>query len=345
MSAPHVYSPQYPLSPYQSPEYPPNAYVTPLFVDQEFSPFVPPANIGASPYNNAASLPGSPRLGPVGVSPYHTPHHTPYHSPYHSPHQSPYHAPAQLPGWSARDDTYTRERRPSWHSPAAAPQYLGTPAAAHGRRHSFSNAASPYQTPYTPYTPDWVSPQGLLSPYPVGPSFAPALQLHPWLNADNPPRDFIFDLSLPVFSPRRLIPSGTIPPSGQDMATPATHPPITRLHIVCDAIPQWPIDLEYPGGAAGGRVPPIQLGDVLIAVHTGLHRRISHADWEALTMAQEREVTRAFYKRISRASGRAQQEAIKQQGVLHVDFLLGKTWFKGLVRSGNSWDTMRLITG
>ncbi|KAL1757791.1 hypothetical protein FB107DRAFT_272588 [Schizophyllum commune] len=339
MSAPYVYSP----------EYPPNAYLTPYYVEQEFSPFVPDPHLPVSPYSNAASLPGSPRLGPVGgASPYHTPHHTPYHSPYHSPHQSPYHAPTQLPGWSAaRDDTYTRERRPSWHSPAAVPpQYLATPALSHGRRHSFSNP-SPYQAPYSPYIPDWVTPQGLLSPYPVGPSFSPALQLHPWLNAENPPKDFIFDLSLPVFSPRRLLPGGqTVPPSSQDMATPATHPPITRLHIVCDYFPHWPIDLEYPGGGANVRVPPIQLGDVLIAVHTALHRRISHRDWEALTMAQEKEVTRAFYKRVGLGKTRNEQESIKAQGVLHVDFLpVGKTWFRGLVRSGNNWDTMRLITG
>lgn len=326
MSAPYIYSP----------EYPPNCYLTPYFEDQVNSPFVPEPVLQPSPYSNAASLPGSPRLG---ASPYHTPHHTPYHSPHHSP----YHGATQLPGWSAWEEGYTRERRPSWHSPAEAPHYLGTPAA-HGRRHSFSSA-SPYQAPYSPYTPDWVTPQGMLSPYPVGPSYSPVLQLHPWLRAESPPGDFIFDLSLPTFSPRRLIAGGaTIPPAGQDMATPATHPAITRLRVICDALPQWPIDLEYPAGA-GMRAPPIQLGDVLIAIHSALHRRISHSEWASLTMAQEKNVTRAFYKRISRAGSPAQQEYAKQQGVLRVDFLLGRTWFKGLVRSGNSWDTMRLITG
>ena len=63
-------------------------------------------------------------------------------------------------------------------------------------------------------------------------------------------------------------------------------------------------------------------------------------------MAQEKEVTRALYKRVGLGKTRNEQETIKAQGVLHVDFLpVGKTWFRGLVRSGNNWDTMRLITG
>jgi len=138
-----------------------------------------------------------------------------------------------------------------------------------------------------------------------------------------------------------------------EMREPATHPPITRLRIVCDAIPQWPIELEYSPydihgehlslPSVNGAVPPISLGDVLFAIHCAMHTQITHLDWGRLTMSEEIAIARAYTRRCRSIPSVAQLEA--SQGVKRVDFLLDKFIFRGLIRAhgGDGYDEWRLV--
>jgi hypothetical protein len=143
--------------------------------------------------------------------------------------------------------------------------------------------------------------------------------------------------------------------SAEEMREPATHPPLTRLRIICEDIPIWPIDLEFrePGAAPYSPYspnhfafqqqqappPPITLADVLIAVHQSMHRRITHEDWAKLNKPDSRAITKAYMKRC----GMSEYE--KSQGVKRIDFLLGRTRMVGLARdaTADSLEVMRLV--
>jgi hypothetical protein len=175
--------------------------------------------------------------------------------------------------------------------------------------------------------------------------------LHPFLNGESPRPDFYFDLALPKFSPVLWTgPSQVTPLTMEHFSQPATHPPITRLRIICDTIPQWPIDLEYnPYHQGGLSIPaapiPITLGDILIAIHRSLHTRISHMDWAKLSASEETAVARAYTRRCKSIPSVAQFEA--SQGVRRVDYLLDKNRFRGLLRhsSGDGFETFKLVVG
>jgi hypothetical protein len=179
--------------------------------------------------------------------------------------------------------------------------------------------------------------------------------IHPYLNGETPRPDFHFDLSSPTFSPMRLVAPGQSALLSLDsLSEPATHPPITRLRIICDVIPQWPIELQYsPYAAAPTLSPsplsnspvPITLGDVLIALHRSLQTRISHIDWARLSISEETAISRAYTRRCRSVPQLAQFEA--SQGVRRIDYLLDKVVFRGLVRvlGMEGFEKLRLVTG
>jgi hypothetical protein len=137
--------------------------------------------------------------------------------------------------------------------------------------------------------------------------------------------------------------------SAYELEQPATNPPMTCLRVVCDAIPQWPVDLLVIGTSLRphrqrrGALPYLTLEDLMHAVHASLHRKISHEDWGRLSELQERDVTHAYVRRC-RASG--SDWAMRQEGVKRVDFLLGNTWFKGFtwLQSENEIKRLKLLT-
>jgi hypothetical protein len=129
----------------------------------------------------------------------------------------------------------------------------------------------------------------------------------------------------------------------EDLNQTATQPPMYKLSISCDYwIPEWPLNLDFRSSNPYDiNVPPIRLGDVLQAIHGTLNKRISQHDWAQLNPQQVYSVSQAYTRRC-RAMGPGEIEE-RNQGVKRIDFLLGKTKFRGLVKVGDSIEHLKMI--
>ncbi len=68
-----------------------------------------------------------------------------------------------------------------------------------------------------------------------------------------------------------------------------------------------------------------------------MHTQISHLDW---VPAEQQEITKAFRRRC--ASYESMEEQVVNDGVKRIDYLRGKTWFRGLVPTAES-NTVKLV--
>ncbi|KAG6909563.1 hypothetical protein DXG01_016811 [Tephrocybe rancida] len=267
MSGPYSYQPPSSPATYSGLQY----QQTPYYVNtpRPTTPFIPDSAIyPSSPYSRPSSLNPSPSRGTV-------------------PLPDRYAFPSSGGAYDAGYDgpwESVRERRPSWHGdnitawpgappPQSAPPYgsaasVTAGAGWHRRRHSFSAAG---------YSP-------------------PPFQIHPLLNAEMPNPDFFFNLAAPAFEPLVSDRRGHVailPP--EDLSSPVTYPPVTRIRIVCDTLPaEWHIDLEldeYEYTRTGYDPPPITVSDVLVALHRRMRMMISHADFARLSQPEEHEVS------------------------------------------------------
>ncbi|KAJ7095993.1 hypothetical protein C8R43DRAFT_907877, partial [Mycena crocata] len=85
------------------------------------------------------------------------------------------------------------------------------------------------------------------------------------------------------------------------------------------------------------QLPRITLGDVLLVVHHSLRKRIAPSDWAMLTPKDAEGVTNTFTRRC-REKARRSEMAVRNDGVKRVDFLMGKTVLKGLLRAPGNPD-------
>ncbi|THU95295.1 hypothetical protein K435DRAFT_133195 [Dendrothele bispora CBS 962.96] len=299
-----------------------------------YSPFIPNNPLYSSPYTDTIPLPDSPPItttldGSTPNTPLNRPRRGSWHAEYPFYGQTLYTPPSPyfLPLPEMPDALHTRRRR-----------------------HSFSLYPGPTISTWDPYSNPPVSPA--------------QFHLHPWLDAQNWTGEFSLNLSDPSFKPMQVysISAGrkTRGPARVDvLSEPATDPPLTRLRIVCDILPQWPIDLRHPldqgtdatfafdSARTSGRLP-ITVRDILFKIYESLQTRITHQDWARLNSQAESMVTKAYRKRCKAVGSTgvigstAAVEAALAQGVKRVDFLLGKVWFKGCIMD---WErgVMRLI--
>ncbi|KXN82295.1 hypothetical protein AN958_02727 [Leucoagaricus sp. SymC.cos] len=304
------------------------------------SPFIPPANLlstspyaspYSSPYGAGVPLPG----GSTGGSPYRAGVPLPTGSPNTAPFPLP-----NTPYYDPNYDHWGRPRRPSYPGPHPD-EYAPPWAVPQGRRRN-SFSAGPWQSAYPP-SPGYWPPQGVYPQYNNG-----GFDIHPLLNGEVPHSMLLFDLSAPRYQALKYVgPGQTEHPSTEELNQPATWPPSNTLRIECDVIPQWPIafqlDPNYFGGALpppGSSIPPITLGDVLSRIYDHFHQRITHADWALLAPEDESRIARAYTARC-KALGTA--EVIERSyGVKRIDYCLGKVWFRGLTRSGEGMDVLKL---
>lgn len=146
--------------------------------------------------------------------------------------------------------------------------------------------------------------------------------------------DFYFDLASPSFAPLRWVgPGQSAVISADELHEPSTYPSVARMRISHDAIPRWPIDLEfhYDGYTNPTLAPSITLGDVLYMIHSSLHRQITHQDWARLSLSEETAIARAYTRRCRSVPSSASVEA--SQGVKRIDYLREKHIFRGLIRT------------
>ncbi|KAF7297969.1 hypothetical protein HMN09_01017800 [Mycena chlorophos] len=263
---------------------------------------------------------------------------------------------------------HPRRRRASWHgaAPPVVPFIPPTPTTPFAEVPWMRNDAPPVIPaclpppgfPAVPSAPSYTQyPPAPMPSYPPAapmgyvpsiPPYSPTLQIHPWLNGETH-NDLNFNLALTNFVPHRVAPDQQLIPLGaHDIQQPAFWPAVSHsLRIVCDAIPHWPIDVVYHGPQLPA--PPITVGDILVEAHKHMHKSISHADWEQLSHEQEAEVSRTFTRRcrmdadLRRAAGLPDYHLIpaRKAGVKIVDFLGGRSMFRGLVRAEDG--TVRLI--
>ncbi|KAF5367086.1 hypothetical protein D9758_003973 [Tetrapyrgos nigripes] len=358
MSQPYVYSPP--------PAYLASGYVNP-HVSPQASPFIPSASLYGSPYSGNSPLPPpSPQLGPAIPFPA-----VPFPGTPNFDYQPVY-----------TDGDVFRPRLPSWHGPPPSSPFFPPPSSAlltpdpnpyfphHSRRRSFGGT-----TPTSPYLGLGVPEDDPWGPQIYGSPLTPSqFELHPWLNAQTFSGQLLLDLSAHDFNPLQVVSpppmTQTVPVPYEYILMPATRPPINRLRIVCDLIPQWPMDVVYnpqnvnpasPGvipigsGGLGSPYgspsvlghqphPPITVADILYTIHKSLHTRISQLDWAKLTLAEETAVAKVFTKRCKAVGSLEAVERERAEGVKRIDFLLGKVWFKGLVMDWND-GVMKLVVG
>ncbi|KAJ7686551.1 hypothetical protein B0H17DRAFT_1071944 [Mycena rosella] len=340
MSSPFVYSPHSEFFPFPLFQQPPSAYFPhPYYQPQIKSPFIPTETI----------YPSSPYLAHTSRSEDGAPN-TPRRQ--------------FFSGLNGTWGTPRRQRRLSWHAgsaprispfipPPLLPAFLDQPT----RQNSWGDHHAGWYPPARQHPvvppPPFSAPPFSASPYVPGyPQFPGPLQIHPWLNGDAPAQEFVFDLSMSAFDPRRIVGhQQVVPLSVGEYQAPAFCPPVTKLRIVCDMIPNWPVDLAFGAGmggyGTGMQAPPITLGDVLVAIHQRMHQRITHLDWERLSMSEEAAISRAFTRRCRTESARHEgtyhsdsELPERQQGVKIVDYLLGRHMFRGLVRSEDGYVKM-----
>lgn len=141
--------------------------------------------------------------------------------------------------------------------------------------------------------------------------------------------------------------------SSYDLEQPAMHPQMTRVRIVCDMIPQWPVDLQVLGTSLSphrrrrAALPYLTLEDIMHAVHASLHRKISHQEWGRLSTSQETDVARAYTRRYKSAGSEWTERQQQAEGVKRIDFLLKTTWFKGFIwlDPENGVERLKLLVG
>ena len=248
--------------------------------------------------------------------------------------------------------------------PVAAPVYQPTllhPDYSRSRRHSFDAAFVPVQPMATGAPAPWPAVPAPYYTYSSGwsgmaPRELPRPQLHNLINGDIiAPHLYInfVDADL-VF--RKRTGSGMFNHSrlsSYDLEQPAMHPQMTRVRIVCDMIPQWPVDLQVLGTSLSphrrrrAALPYLTLEDLLHAVHASLHRKISHQEWGRLSTSQETDVARAYTRRYKSAGSDWSERQQQSEGVKRIDFLLKTTWFKGFtwLDPENGVERLRLLVG
>ncbi|KAJ7430765.1 hypothetical protein B0H11DRAFT_2134345 [Mycena galericulata] len=344
MASPFVYVPEASGS---TPQYQNPYYTIPQGVA---SPFLPPSPL---------LYPSSPYLGPIdGARASSTSPNAFNPNSVLWPDAAPHYESAYTAGWIPLSP---RQRTNSWQGPAPQPNSPFIPPTApgflhaqssyfpgHKKSNSWGNTAGlpPWVTHANPYVNNGGA---LLSPQ-------KPLLIHPFLNGDAPSPHFHFDLAPSAFMPLRLV--STNPPQsavlGAEIREAAFHPPLMTLRILHPRLPFWPIDFQLPAGAGAAPGHPISLGDVLVVVHQALHQRITQADWATLGEADAQGVARAFTQRCRGEAVRSRvppvqlrdrEVAERNQGVKRVDFLLGKTIFKGLIRApGDPEGVVRMVT-
>ncbi|KAL4079684.1 hypothetical protein J3A83DRAFT_1146636 [Scleroderma citrinum] len=174
--------------------------------------------------------------------------------------------------------------------------------------------------------------------------------LHPFLNGEAPVTDLYLDLAFPAFSPSRIHGGryfSAMPP--ELLFQFATIPPIRKMQIIHDAMPQWPIKiLPRDDYLANNAFPPISLGDVLYNIHATIRRQVTHPEWEQLNRSEQVPIADAYTRRYKRTRSSSEAGLEANHGVRRIDYLKDKHFFRGLIRAESDepgFSCWKLLTG
>ncbi|EAU86938.1 hypothetical protein CC1G_09795 [Coprinopsis cinerea okayama7 len=350
MASPYVYTPEssYQPGPYAVPNAAPGS---------PYSPFIPDVSLyPPSPYSRPGSVHGSPASGVVNLPPVGG---VPFPAAPPSPVLGGFIPPTF-------EETFwgPRQRRPSWHG---APTGGLTVPQGHVRSNSFGQANAPPFYPPPATAPvyangydawlQWQQQQHQQQQQQQLEAQKKQIYIHPLLNGENPARQFFFNLANPHFQPVKIVgPNQWVPLGSEELAQPATHPPVYELKIVCDATPQWPIHIRYeppsnpyysphPSAALqpGHGAPPITVGDVLTQLHKHLHAMVAQHEWNQMSTKEEKEITKAFQRRC-KMMGKGEYMVWRQKGLRRVDYLKDRCVFSGVLRTGSGLGEVKLVT-
>jgi len=123
--------------------------------------------------------------------------------------------------------------------------------------------------------------------------------------------------------------------SSRVFTEPASTPPLMKLSIVSEHLP-WTISVYASNRSY------VTFGDVLNSVHRALQKHITPAEYSSLSSHDGRRVTQAYEQRYRRHRSNQAYELEKRGGMKRVDFLMGKTKFRGLALTSHGSDMWRL---
>ncbi|KAF8347348.1 hypothetical protein F5887DRAFT_882284, partial [Amanita rubescens] len=171
--------------------------------------------------------------------------------------------------------------------------------------------------------------------------------IHPFLDAERPRSGYSFNLSS-QYCPKQVIDGQSFDLKDDTLSEPATYgPQMYNLRIICDAIPNLSITVESdPDGHHDQISPyahPLTLGDVLYQIHRALHKRITNVEWERMDSGKTFEVVHGAYLKRCKSEGSTEEERLKNGGAKKVDYLSDKVWFKGLIRTGEGPEVLKLM--
>ncbi|KIY68898.1 hypothetical protein CYLTODRAFT_421230 [Cylindrobasidium torrendii FP15055 ss-10] len=211
-----------------------------------------------------------------------------------------------------------------------------------------STSTSTFNTSGTPTRPRRQSFGGIGGlnldlPSAIIPPPTPDVAYHPYLDGRQPRQDFWFDVSMGEFRPMVLVfvqqpgpPSSSsfnalgmgaapqhvqvqVPLSAEQLAAPATHPPLPRLRISFPSLPSFVVDVvssnsgsSFPSststsgfasphspvnGTWAGSPAGLTVGDVLREIYRRAQHQIEQDDFDALGDEMRRRVSKAYSQR------------------------------------------------
>ncbi|KAJ3562079.1 hypothetical protein NP233_g9798 [Leucocoprinus birnbaumii] len=143
--------------------------------------------------------------------------------------------------------------------------------------------------------------------------------------------DYFFNLAAPKFLPMRFVSDRLEYVQVEDLRKPATDPPIYRLQIICNLIPQWPIVFQPNADRLpqDHKLSPITVGDILVKLYHCMHLPIQKSEWDVVPEEYQSFITEAYARRC-RLSGKAEAEE-RRKGVKRIDFCRTWVWLNELI--------------
>ena len=125
--------------------------------------------------------------------------------------------------------------------------------------------------------------------------------------------------------------------SAQHLSQLATLPGIANLRVISDLLSEdWAITAHNPTG--------VTIEDVLTAIYTGLHTRLTQVEWECMSPMQRTRIEEVFY---ARCEASRDFDRTRYGGIGRMDCLLHTTAFAGLaslVYRNNRWEVVLTLS-